>query len=254
MDNNVNTSKEYYTIDVVQIFKSLWKHIWIIILSAVIAAALGFSVSSFVIKPQYSSSVMLYVNNSSINLGNTSFDISSSDITASQNLVKTYGVILDNRTTLERVIEKCEVNYTYKELSGMIESGNKNGTEIMTVKVTSHDPYEAAKIANCIAEILPVRINEIIDGASMEIVDTAIPNLQKVSPSITNYTAIGFVLGILVSAAIITVFAILDDTVHDEDYILQTYSYPILAKIPDLTDTSSSGYSYYAYKKPGAQS
>lgn len=255
MKKNNKAGREYYTIDLLHIVKTLWQKIWLIVLSGVIAAGIGFSVSAFLIEPEYSSSIMLYVNNSSFSLGNTSFSISSSEITAAQSLVKTYGEILNNRTTLERVIEKADVPYSYKQLKSKIQSGQSNNTEIMRVDVTTNDPYEAAKIANCIAEVLPVRISEIIDGASMEVVDAAVPNLEKVSPSITQYTAIGLILGVLISAFVFAVGALMDDTIHDEEYILQTYDYPILAKVPDLLGSNSKKYGYYsARKKPSNNS
>lgn len=240
-----NKNNEYYEIDLMHIVKILWRRVWLIVLSGFIAGAIGFAVAAFAISPTYSSSIMLYVNNSSFSLGNTNFSISSSEISAAQNLVKTYGVILNNRTTLERVIDKTDVPYTYKQLSEMIEASPQNGTEIMRVTVTTENPYEAAKIANCIAEILPIRVAEIIDGASMEVVDSAIPELQKVAPSVTTYTAISFVLGALLSMVVLVIFALMDDTIHDEDYVLQNYDCPILAKVPNLVNSGSKHYGYY---------
>lgn len=241
-----NVSSEYYTVDVLHILKFIIQKIWVVILSGVLAAAIGFCVSAFLITPKYSSSIMLYVNNSSFSLGNTSFSISSSEITAAQSLVKTYGEILNNRTTLERVIEKSNVEYDYKELSKKILSEPSNNTEIMRVTVTTNNPYESSKIANCIAEVLPVRISEIVDGASMAVVDSAVPNLKKISPSITQYTAVGLILGVLVSVIVLIVFALLDNTIHDEEYIINNYKYPILAKVPNLIDVSGKQYAYYS--------
>lgn len=246
MENQEKNIVEYYTIDLLHILKYLWKRVWVIILSGLLAAIIGFVLSAIVIAPTYSSSIMLYVNNSSFSLGNTSFSISSSEITAAQSLVKTYGEILNNRTTLERVIDKSGVSYTYKELSKMITAQPSNDTEIMMVTVTTENPYEASRIANCIAEVLPARISEIIDGASMEVVDSAIPNLEKIAPSITAYTAVGLILGAVLSTIFLIVFAIMDDTVHDEEYVLRTYNYPILAKIPDLLNSGTKQYSYYS--------
>ena len=243
-----NKTKEYYTIDFVQIAKALKQKIWLIIVCGVLAAVVGFSLSAFVITPTYSSSIMLYVNNSSFTLGNSNFSISSSEITAAQSLVKTYREILNNKTTLERIIEKTRVDYTYKELSRMIEATSSNGTEIMKVTVTTENPYVSAKIANGIAEVLPVRVAEIIDGASMEVVDSAIPVFDRVAPSILKYTAIGLMCGVLAAVALVTILAISDDTIHDEEYILQNYEYPILAKIPNLLSTGNKRYGYYYYQ------
>lgn len=249
MEKQEKHTSEYFTIDLLHVLKTLWKRAWIIVLSAMMAGAIGFSVSYFAIAPTYSSSIMLYVNNSSISLGNTSFSISASQITAAQSLVKTYGEILKNRTTLERIIDKSEVKYTYEQLSGKIQAAPSNDTEIMKVTVTTGDPYEAAKIANVIAEVLPSRISEIIDGASMEVVDYAVANLNKVGPSITKYTALGLILGVIISVISLSVSAIMDDTIHDEEYVLRTYDYPILAKIPNLINDSDKRYGYYYQSK-----
>lgn len=242
-----NKNKEYYTIDLLHVLKTLWHRAWIIAIAGFLAAAIGFCVSAFVITPKYSASVMLYVNNTTFSLGNTNVSISASQITAAQSLVKTYTEILKNRTTLERVIDKTGVEYTYKELYGMIEAAPSNETEIMKVTVTSVKPFEAATIANGIAEVLPVRVAEIIDGASMEVVDAAVPNYQKVSPSITKYTALGLFLGALISGVVLFILAIMDDTIHDEDYILQNYDCPILAKVPNLLSSSGKNYKYRHY-------
>lgn len=246
MENQEKNYRDCYTIDVMHILKSLWKRVWLIALCGVLVAAAGFFLSSFVIAPTYSSYIKLYVNNSSISLGNTQFSISASELDAAQSLVRTYGDILDSRSTLERVIEKAEVEYTWKELSEKIAYAPSNNTEIMRVTVTCGDPHEASKIANTIAEVLPVRISEIIDGASMEVVDSAIPDIEKVAPSVAKYTVAGFILGILISAMILIAFAMMDDTIQDEDYVLKTYDYPILGKVPDLLDTGNKSYRYYS--------
>lgn len=241
--------QEYYSLDLSHIVKTLLRRAWILILSGLLCASIGFSIAAFLIAPKYSSSILLYVNNSSFSLGSTSFSISSSEISAAQSLVKTYIVMLKNRTTLQSVIEKAEVPYTYSQLAGMIVASSENETEVMRVTVTSGDPYEAAKIANSIAEVLPGRISEIIDGASMQVVDSAVPDLQKVSPSITNYTAVGLILGLVLSTVMVTISAIRDDTIHDEDYVIQNYDYPILAKIPDLMSTDTKQYGYYSQSR-----
>ena len=246
MEKQENSTREYYTIDVLHIVKSLWRRVWLIALCGLLAAGIGFSISAFAIAPTYSSYIKLYVNNSSISLGNTNFSISASELTAAQSLVRTYGDILGSRSTLERIIYKSNIDYTWKELSQMITYEPSNDTEIMRVTVTCEDPYEASKIANTIAEVLPVRISEIIDGASMEVVDSAIPDIEKVAPSITRYTAVGLVLGVILSIITLVVIALMDDTIHDEEYVLRTYDYPILGKVPNLLNIGNKTYGYYS--------
>jgi capsular polysaccharide biosynthesis protein len=252
MNNPEKNSNDYYVVDLLHILRTLWHRAWIIVLTGLIAAAIGFCTAAYLITPKYSSSVMLYVNNSSFTVGDIGFSISSSEISAAQSLVKTYTVLLKNRTTLEEIIKTTGVDYEWKELYDMIEAAPVNETEIMGVTVTCEDPYEAEKIANGIAKILPRRISEVVEGSSMEVVDSAIAVKEKVAPSITGFTAIGFVLGTALSCMFMVVLALIDNTVHDEEYIINTYNYPILAKIPDLLETPTKRYGYYHryyYKK-----
>ena len=56
----------------------------------------------------------------------------------------------------------------------------------------------------------------------------------------------GFLVGAVLAAAIIVVLALMDNTIHDEDYLIESGDYPLLAKIPDL---AGSGSGKYGYKK-----
>ncbi len=247
MNSEKRMETEYYVIDITHILKMLWQRAWIIALSSILMAVLGFSYSSFFITPQYSSSVMLYVNNSSISVGSTSLSISSSEISAAKSLVNTYMVILNNRTTLEKVIAKAEVDYSYGQLRGMISSEQVDNTEVFRITITSDDPYESEKIANCIAEVLPDRVKEIIEGTSGVVVDYAVANINKVSPNITQWAMRGFIVGFVLSCVILIVIDLLDDTIHDEDYIIHNYEAPILAKVPNLLNKSKKEYGKYSY-------
>jgi capsular polysaccharide biosynthesis protein len=252
VDNNVQKpKKDYYVIDITLILRAMWKKAWLIAIAAILCGGIGFSVSAFLINPTYSASIMLYVNNSSNKNENPNFTISSSEISAAQSLVRTYSEILKSRTTLNKIIEETGVEYSHKDLAKMISAKPANDTEIMKVTVTSEDPYEAARIANCISEILPVRISEIIDGATMNVVENAVPDTKKIAPSITKYTAMGIMLGVVIMSLYIIVKTLMDDTIHDEEFLTQNYNIPILARIPDLTEAGGKKHSYYYQSKQG---
>lgn len=239
---------EAYSIDKWYVVKMLWKRAWLIVLCGLLGAVLGFSRAKFTINPTYSSSVKLYVNNSTFSLGSTSVSISAAQITAAQQLTKTYAEILKSRTTLERINQEAGTKYNWMQLSSMISCTQCNETEILLVKVIGTNPDEACKIANTVALVLPERITEIIDGSSMVVVDTAIPEYSKVGPNITRHTAMGLLLGVFLSAVLIVGLAILDDAIHSEEYILRTYDYPILGRVPNLMSNGSKSYGYYYSK------
>lgn len=251
MDRTDKNTKDYYVVDLAHIVRSVWQRIWVVAIVSILVATLGFSIAAFKIAPTYSSSIMLYVNNSSF-IGDIGFSISSSELTAAQSLAKTYTVLLKNRTTLERIIDETGVNYTWEDLYDMIDSGSVNETEVLKVTVTCENPNEAEKIANGIALVLPERVAEIVDGATMEVVDSAIADPEKVGPSISMFTVVGFIVGAILSIVVLIIMALMDNTVHDEEYVIKTYGYPILARVPNLLNSGTKKYGYYYknyYKK-----
>lgn len=244
MQSKSNSGGEYLEIDLIQLLRALWRKAWAIILAAIVFGGAAFGYGRYMITPLYESSALLYVNNSSFSVGSTSFSISTGELSAAKTLVNTYIVILKTRTTLEEVIEKTGVGYSYDKLRSMISTSAVDNTEIFSIKVTSPDPAEAELLANTIAEVLPGRISDVVDGSSVRVVDFAVQPSHKASPNVTKITAIGIVLGVVLSALTIVIFTLLDDLLHDEETLKQTYDLPVLAVIPDLMVSKSAGYGY----------
>ena len=235
-----------------------WKHLlmsvlkksWIIAIVGVLSAVISFIYTSFFVVPQYSASVMLYVNNKSFSLGEGKIDISAADLAASQSLIDTYIVILNNRTTMQEIIERGELDYSWGQVMSMISAAKVDGTEVFTVSVTCNDPYEAAHIANTIASVLPERIEDIIDGSSMRIVDLAVVNPTKVSPSLLKNVIQAVIIGVILATAIIAVLTLIDDTVRSEDFLSDNFDLPVLARIPEFSqDASKIGYGRVATRE-----
>ena len=117
--------------------------------------------------------------------------------------------------------------------------------------VTDANPQEAEKIANAIADVLPNKIAAIVEGSSARIVDYAVVPSQKSSPNITKLTAMGLLAGFVLSAAVIIVLELMDETIHDEDYLAQNFDLPVLAAIPDMLNGGKDK-GYYKYGSYGA--
>ena len=248
---NTNTSRinrEEDEIDLLQLAAALWHRAWAIFLVMLIGGAIAFGVTQFLITPIYSSSAMLYVNNSSVSLGNTKVSITSGDLSAQEGLIDTYSVILKSRNTLEAVIKEGQLPYSYEELSKHISAGSVNNTGVLEITVTDKDPFRAADITNIIVDILPKRITTIVEGSSVEVVDRAVVKMSPVSPNVMKNTVIGLMIGFLLSAGVIVLRELPDTTIRSEEMLLEKMpDIPILAVVPDLTASSSGG--YYAYGK-----
>ena len=233
----MHEEKDTIEIDLSALLYAVWKRIWLVVGAVLLGAAMAFSYAAFFVTPLYQARAMMYVNNSSISVGNTSLSISSGELSAAQSLVKTYIVIMESRQNLNAVIEQAQLPYTYEELVEMISAFPVNDTEVFEIVVTSQDPAEAERIANTIAQILPEKISEIVEGSSVKIVDYAIVPAYPVSPSVTAYTLVGFLLAGAVSVGLIIILELLSDSIRSEEYLMQTYDLPVLAVIPAMQKT-----------------
>ena len=230
-----------------RIFAALWHRIWLIILVAVLCAALTFALVFYLVTPQYEASAMFYVNNSEFSVGDTQLNLTAGDITAAKDLVDSYIVILNTRTSLNEIIAYAGVDISYSRLRDMITAEPVESTEIFQVVVTSSSPAEAEKIANAISYILPQRIDSIIDGTSARIVDAAVMPTRPSSPNYVNSTIFGFLLGLLVMVVIVILQEVFDITIRFEEEVAQVCNHPVLASVPDMGAPSKGGYYYYGY-------
>lgn len=245
--NEMNTERNETVIDLQRLVGAVLSKIWLVALVPVACAIATFLGTFYFITPQYSASSMFYVNNSNFSIGDASLSISSSDITASKNLVNSYIVILKTRETLNDVADYAGVDISYEKLGGMISASSVSSTEIFRVTVTSPDPLQATKIANAVEEILPRRIKTIIEGTSAKVVDTAVVPVKPSSPDYINNTIIGFLVGLVATLGLIVLKEIFDVKIRAEDDITTSCSYPILASVPDMAAPGKGGYDYYGY-------
>ena len=244
---NKKDENQEVEIDLMQLFRAMARKAWAIALAAVIFGGIALSYTKFLVTPLYKARTLLYVNNSSISVGSAHLSISSGDLSAAQQLVDTYTVILKTRATLEEVIDRAALPYSYEQLCNMISSASMNGTEIFYIDVTSPDPKEAELIANTISVVLPEKIAGIVEGSSVRIVDYAVEPAHKASPSLGKNTMMGVLLGIVVSCAVIVVMELMDSQIHNSDYLMQNYDIPVLAVVPDLVASKTNANSYEGY-------
>jgi len=250
MNNQMNKipDNNEIEIDLLHLVKVLWQKAWVIILCTVLLGAIVFSYAFFFITPQYQAKAMMYVNNSSFSVGSTSFSISSSELTAAKSLLDIYVIILKSRTTMEKVLEETGLDYTYEEISSMVSASSVDSTEVFQIVATSPIPQEAELIVDTIVNILPERIADIVDGSSVRIVDTAVLPTSRSSPSYTKYALIGMMCGFVISCGVIVVMDLLDNSIRDEDYLIERYQLPVLAAIPDMNKKAGRKYGNYSYE------
>ncbi len=245
--------KDSIEINLSQCFSILLKKCYWIIACALICALAGFLYTWKCTVPLYQSNVKLNVNIIERAEGNGVIVLSSASQTRARSMVNNYIVILQSNQTNKMVYEAAKEKRPDLManiggpgvIGGMISAGALNETEIFQVTVTDTLPARAALIAQTVAEILTPRVQEIISGTSVSIVDNA-SWPAPVSQGYTTNTVLGAFVGAVISAAFILWRAFSNPFVQDEENITTLYGLPVLSVIPNLAESHDSGnYSYY---------
>ncbi len=232
-----------YTIQ--ELIDIILSHFKLILLITLLGGALAFSVSQFVLAPYYESSVKLFVNNSRVGQADTT---SISDLNASERLVNTYMEIVKSNTVLQKVVNNTGAQYSVDQLKRMVSTQSVKNTEIFYVTVTSDDPASAQKLANQIAKDAPEEIMDFVEATSVKVIDYATLPAGPSTPNVRLNTAIGFLLGLILSVLLVLLLDMLDVTIRSEEDITKLVDIPVLGVIPtiDLSDSKTNGYGKYA--------
>ena len=238
MDKN----QENIELDLKHIFLTLRFRIWVVILAGIVCAAAAFFYAYFFVAPTYTSSVTIYVNNTYVD----NQIISPSQLNAAQDLADTYMVILKSRSVLGKVADQTNLGYSSDKLNAMISAHAINETEVFSVRVTCTDYKHAAIIANAIADVLPVKIAEVVEGSSVKVVDYAEENPSPVGPSYSKYVILGATIGALLSAILVILVDINDTTISSEEYLPSVYpKVPLLAVISEFDEGKANYHKGY---------
>lgn len=250
----MNKKTDEIEIDLLHLAAVVWKNIVAIILVAVIVGGMCYAGTKAFITPKYNSRTYLFVNMASNLTGLQRLSLNTTEMAVAKNLVDTYLVILNSRLTLEEVIERSGVTYSYEDLQKMLNCTAVENTSIFYVDVTSTDPAEAELIANTIAVVLPEKIGSIIEGASARIVDSAVRATKRSSPSYIGNAAKGAVFAVILASGVAILVDLMDEKIHDTDYLTKTYeNVPVLAAIPDLMTKQKQSNYYYQSPSKGSK-
>ena len=218
-------------IDVVQLFKVLWKKKIAIILTAIVAALVAFGVSSFILTPEYSSTTRIYVvnRNQSENAG-----LTNQDLQAGTYLVKDYKEIILSQDVLDKVISNLKLEQSGKGLSKKIQVTVPVDTRIVSIVVKDDQPEEASRIANALREVAAEKIIKVTRVSDVTTLEEARPALTPSSPNIRRNTLLAFLAGGAVMVILILLLELLDDRVKRPEDVEEVMQVALLGIIPDL--------------------
>lgn len=228
MERNYETDEE--VIDIGELVRLLWSHIWEIAVVGIVSAVVCLLICTFALTSRYQASINLIVNSRQENQS----AVTSDNINSAKNLIGTYAVVIKSNTVLNEVIDKLDLDMTYKELSSIVDVASVDSTQIMSITVTNEDPELAGKIAETIADIAPAVIVDKVEAGSCKVVSDVEIGTDPIFPQTKKYTALAAVAGIAVMCVVFVVNHLLCNYIVDGEDVQKKLGLPVLGLIPEV--------------------
>mgnify|MGYP000871906163 FL=1 len=218
-------------IDVFQLLKILWKRKFLIALVAIVTGVVAFAYSSFIVKPEYTSTTRIYVVNR--NQGDKS-GLTNQDLQAGSYLVKDYREIILSQDVLEKVATDLQLELPPKGLASKIKVTVPADTRIVSISVTDRAPEEASRIANSLREVAAQKIISVTRVSDVTTLEEARPATSPSSPNIRRNTMIGFLAGAVVMIVAVLLIELLDTRVKRPEDVEDVMQIALLGVVPNL--------------------
>lgn len=218
-------------IDVFHLFKILWKRKILIALVAIVAGALAFAYSAFIVKPEFTSTTRIYVVNR--NQGDKP-GLTNQDLQAGSYLVKDYREIILSQDVLEKVTSNLKLDLSPKDLASKVKVTVPVDTRIVSISVNDRVPEEASRIANSLREVAAEKIINITRVSDVTTLEEARPAIAPSSPNIRRNTIIGLLGGTVFTVIVVLIVELVDTRVKRPEDIEDVMQIALLGVVPNL--------------------
>ncbi len=230
------------TLDIV--LRVLRKSSLYIILFALIAAIATFVACGFFVSPTYVSTTELNLIGSENLTGGSIVNDHNSWVLANR-ILKSCAGILETRDFALKIQAEAGIDYMPKYSISYEEE-----TTIIKISVSDHNPENAYKIAQAIANNAHGHLSETTKtSVSVVVIENPVLPSKPSSPDTPTFTILAAIIVAVIVLIIQVLREVLGTKIKDETELRKRYNIPVLASIPDFNEAvrNSSKYSYSDY-------
>lgn len=231
MENqNQNQNQNEIEFDLLQLISHLLKRAWIIVLVMAIFAGAAFGISKKNEVPKYTANCRVFVYRAEA-------DANYNDVLTSLYLLKDCSVIVKGRSVSKQVVENLDINVHHNTVSSSLKVSYEDDTHVLDLSYTDTNPKRAAAILNEICVVAGPEISKHMKNVSFTVMDTAEVPTAPTAGTTTRDTILGAAIGMVLSAAVLVVLFLLDDTIRSEDDVERYLGLSTLTAVtlsPDL--------------------
>ncbi len=221
--------ENYEDIDIKRILEIIFSKKIFIILILLLSITLGYVYSYYYKKPEYKSSVtiLLVADENRVDK-----ELTQTDLSINSSLISTYSSIAKSTNVMQKTIENLGLNISASKLQKSIEATQIEKTQFLKITVKNENPEVAKNIANELAKVFTEQIKEIYNLENISIVDEAEVENQPCNINHIKDIIIFTFAGMIVSAILVMLIYIFDDTIKDEKDIERNIKLKNIGTLP----------------------
>ncbi|RDX00845.1 YveK family protein [Listeria kieliensis] len=216
----------------VHLLKALSRNKWLIFLSTGITILLMIVYLTFVVKPVYSTTTQMLINQSKQTVAVSD----PQNVQANLQLVNTYSTIIKSPRILSQVKENLGDKYSLEELIDAVEVKSDADSQVISIVVENGNLEEAVRIANQVALVSKKQIPKIMNIDNITVLSSASSSdhLEPIKPKKTWMLIFASFLGIFIGLFVTFVRTILDRTIKNVEDIHETMDVYLLGSISEM--------------------
>lgn len=218
--------------DIKRMWDTLLRKAWLVALLAVAGGILAGVYVALTTAPVYQANSTLFVMNRD-KLEMTGQTLDSSDIYFSQQLIVTYGAIIQSRLVMSEAVRRLNINgLSEATLNSVVSVGNTKESSLLNISAVWNDPQTAALICNTVSEVFAEKVNELTNSNNVGIVDKALPGQPLPSNSIQKIL-IGIILGLMLGMGVVYAISEFDPAIRYAGDIEEGLGLRVIGIIPE---------------------
>lgn len=214
------------------IFISLKRYFVLIVLTTLIFTVGAWIYTQFFITPLYTTQVSMCVFASQ----RTEDGVTASELSADASIARTYCLLVKSQTVLQAVSDELNGEISARAIGGLLSTDAN--AQVIYVTVTAANPVLAARVANALLDVAPGALSSLARAGELIPLDRAVIPAAPSSPNVSSNVTIGFLVGLLLSCAVVILITLLDTTIWREEDLEHAFQIPVLGSVPSMLPKS----------------
>lgn len=239
------------TISIKDLIQLYLQHLWVLIISLIVGGGAAYAYTHFLVAPEYSSHISMYVQTYTGITDENSYN----DISKSKQLINTYIQVLKDDAVMESVGKAISKQFDSSVISDSfsVSSGNirpsslasciaissVTDTSAITITATTKNAELSAAVCNELCKQANSFAQKAIGVGEIKSIDTAKVYPSPVSPNKTKNAALGGIGLMMISAFIIFIIDFFDNTIKSTEALSKKYGKAILGEIDELPESKN---------------